>query len=363
MAGTRLAAPLLALSEGYGAISIGVLVALFAVTQIFLAIPAGRAIGRHGLPGPVTCSALGSSIGIGLAAIWPTYPMLCIAALVSGGAVGTSVMALQHHVARVAKTAPELKQAFAWISIAPSVSIFLGPIIAGLLIDLTGYRVAFAALALMPVGTWLFIRKVPRFPRAEVLGHDNSSAWSLWRDADFRRLFLLNWFMTASWDLHAFMVPLLGHERGLSASSIGTILGTFALAATISRVAMPMIARLMREWMLISVALAVTGVLFGIYPFAYSILAMCLCSLVLGFVLGGIQPTVMIILHHITPAHQHSHALAMRLMTTNASGVAMPMIFGAAGGLIGISGVFWIVAVIVGLGSSAGYSLKDAAPK
>ena len=42
MAGTRLAAPLLALREGYSAAAVGVLLALFALTQVFLALPAGR---------------------------------------------------------------------------------------------------------------------------------------------------------------------------------------------------------------------------------------------------------------------------------------------------------------------------------
>ena len=35
--------------------------------------------------------------------------------------------------------------------------------------------------------------------------------------------------------MHAFAVPLLGHERGLSAAVIGTIFGAFAIAATVIR--------------------------------------------------------------------------------------------------------------------------------
>ncbi|MET0541350.1 MAG: MFS transporter, partial [Variovorax sp.] len=42
MTGTRLAAPLLALQQGYSAAAVGVLLALFALTQVFLALPAGR---------------------------------------------------------------------------------------------------------------------------------------------------------------------------------------------------------------------------------------------------------------------------------------------------------------------------------
>ena len=41
MAGMRMAAPLLALREGYSEAAVGVLLALFALTQVFLALPAG----------------------------------------------------------------------------------------------------------------------------------------------------------------------------------------------------------------------------------------------------------------------------------------------------------------------------------
>jgi hypothetical protein len=49
MAGMRMAAPLLALQQGYSAAAVGVLLALFALTQVFLALPAG------GLPTAMAC--------------------------------------------------------------------------------------------------------------------------------------------------------------------------------------------------------------------------------------------------------------------------------------------------------------------
>ena len=42
MAGMRMAAPLLALREGQSEAAVGFLLALFALTQVFLALPAGR---------------------------------------------------------------------------------------------------------------------------------------------------------------------------------------------------------------------------------------------------------------------------------------------------------------------------------
>ncbi|MDB5846123.1 MAG: transporter, partial [Polaromonas sp.] len=58
MAGTRMSAPLLALREGYSPAAVGVLLALFALTQVFLALPAGRFADRHGLRRPVSYGVL-----------------------------------------------------------------------------------------------------------------------------------------------------------------------------------------------------------------------------------------------------------------------------------------------------------------
>ena len=63
MTGTRLAAPLLALQQGYSAAAVGVLLALFALTQVFLALPAGRFADRHGLRRPMALSVIAASLG------------------------------------------------------------------------------------------------------------------------------------------------------------------------------------------------------------------------------------------------------------------------------------------------------------
>ena len=53
MAGTRMAAPLEALRQGYGTFAAGVLLALFALAPVALALPAGRLADRHGYHRPM----------------------------------------------------------------------------------------------------------------------------------------------------------------------------------------------------------------------------------------------------------------------------------------------------------------------
>jgi MFS family permease len=369
MAGTRLAAPLLALREGYGAMPVGFLLSLFALTQVFLALPAGRYADRHGLRRPVIYAVVAAIAGAALSAVWPSYGVLCFAALTTGGATGVASIVLQRHVGRVAAGATQLKQVFSWLAIGPAFSNFFGPFVAGLLIDhagaapgdLFGYRVAFGLMATLPLITWFLVRRAEELPPIpEVPGVARPRVWDLLEEPMLRRLLLVNWALSSCWDVHTFVVPILGHERGLSASVIGTILGAFAIAAAVVRVLMPILAERLREWAVITGAMVATAVLFAVYPLLPTAWTMGLVSVLLGLALGSVQPMVMSTLHQITPEHRHGEALGLRLMSINASSVAMPMLFGALSSLIGVAGLFWIVGAAVGGASRTAWLLKPA---
>ncbi|MDA7414796.1 MFS transporter [Xenophilus arseniciresistens] len=371
MAGLRLAAPLLALQQGYSAMAVGVLIALFALTQVFLALPAGRFADRHGLRRPLALSATAATLGAALAGVFPVFPVLCLAALLTGGATGATVIALQRHVGRAATDSSQLKRVFSWLAIAPAVANFLGPFGAGLLIDhastlvggapadLLSYRLCFAVLALLPLLCWALVRGAPEeAPSAPPAGAAPTRAWDLLRDPMFRRLLFVNWLQSSSWDVHAFVLPVLGHDRGLSAAVIGTILGAFAIAAAAIRIVLPVLASRTSERVVILSSTLATVAVFVAYPLLYSPWLMGLCSVVLGFALGSVQPMIMSLLHQITPHHRHGEALGLRLMTINASSVAMPLLFGSLGALIGIGGVFWVIGATVLAGSRMVWGLR-----
>jgi len=359
MAGVRMAAPLLALRAGYSEAAVGVLLALFALTQVFLALPAGRFADRHGLERPVGWSVLAASAGAGLAVAFPIFEVLCLAALLTGGATGAASIALQRHVGRAAGGATQLKQVFSWLAIGPAMSNFLGPFAAGLVIDHAGFRMAFLLMAVLPLVTWFWVRAARELPPVEVpAGQRTTAAWDLVREAPFRRLLLVNWLLSSCWDVHTFVVPVLGHERGFSASVIGSILGAFAIAAAAIRVVLPLVAARLQEWAVIAAAMGATAILFAIYPLLASALAMGVCSVLLGVALGTVQPMIMSMLHQITPEHRHGEAVALRVMAINASSVTMPMLFGAAGALVGVSAVFWTVGAMVGLGTRLAVRLR-----
>ncbi len=371
MAGTRMAAPLLALREGYSPAAVGVLLALFAITQIFLALPSGRYADRHGLKRPVGFGVIAAVIGAGAAVAFPVFPVLCLAALLTGGATGSSVIALQRHVGRAANGPLELRKVFGWLSIGPALANFIGPFSAGLLIDhfgptpgsLPGYRAAFLVLALLPLLGWWLLRGVQELP--PIIAAPGSlvpKAWDLMSSPDFRRLMLVNWLLSSCWDVHTFVVPVLGFERGIPASVIGTILGAFAIAAASVRVMLPLIANRTREWALLCTAMLITALLFGLYPLMSNAWGMGICSVLLGLALGLVQPMVMSLLHQLTPDERHGEALGLRMMAINASSVVMPVLFGTAGAVIGIAGVFWFAGAAVGIGVPTAWRLRKCLP-
>lgn len=367
MAGMRMAAPLLALRQGHSAAVVGVLLALFSLTQVFLALPAGRFADRHGLKRPMRWSVGIACAGAALAVAFPVFPVLCLTALTTGGAAGAASIALQRHVGRAATNPTQLKQVFSWLSIGPAVSNFIGPFSAGLLIDhggatagaLIGYQAAFALLAVLPLAAWFWVRHVqelpPVLPSADAA---KQRAWDLLREPMMRRLMVVSWLLSSCWDVHTFVVPVLGHERGMSATVIGTILGAFAVAAVVIRMLLPLLAAHLKEWAVMSSAMGLSAVIFGVYPLMDSALAMGVCSVLLGLALGSVQPMVMSTLHQITPHHRQGEALGLRLMLGNACSVLMPLLFGTAGALVGVASIFWTVGLLVGAGMPVARGLR-----
>jgi len=367
MAGARMAIPLLALKQGFSPVAVGALLALFALSPMFLALPAGRYSDRRGLQKLTRMSVVLAASGIFLSAVWPIFSVMCLSALAVGGATGMVLIALQRHVGRMAKDPAELKVAFSWLSLGPAVSNFVGPVAAGLLIDfagpsagdVSGFRWAFLLMAVFPVFTWFWVRQVPELPLSpELPNAQPRRALDLLAEPMMRRLLSVNWLLSSCWDVHTFLVPVLGHERGYSASVVGSILGAFALASAFIRICLPFISRHVKEHQIITFAMASTGVIFAFYPLMPTPWAMGACSVMLGLVLGTVQPMIMSTLHQITPAHRQGEALGLRLMSINASSVFMPMVFGAVGAIAGVAPVFWVVGAAVGAGSRAAWFLR-----
>lgn len=230
-----------------------------------------------------------------------------------------------------------------------------------MLIDRAGFRAAFAVLAALPLLSLWVAALVPHETPANSAQTERRPAWDLLATPALRRLLLVNWFMSASWDVHSFLVPVLGHERGFSASAIGSVLGVFALAVTSVRLVLPVLAHRLGETEVLRGAMMLVAAVFTVYPWASTVWWMSACAICLGCALGCSQPMIMTTLHQITPSTRHGEAIALRSMAINGSSVLMPIGFGALGAVIGASGVFWLMAGLVSFGSVIARKLDPAA--
>jgi predicted MFS family arabinose efflux permease len=286
--------------------------------------------------------------------------------LFSGAGANFGLIVIQRTAGRSARSArpgehdsTELKRIFSWLGLAPSVANVLGPLAAGLLVDASGYGAAFAMLAALPLGALWWSGRVPREQMpSPAAAKARAAAQPMWRSAielagtpGMRRLLLVNWLLSASWDVHAFLVPLLGHGRGLSASAIGAILGVFGLAVSAVRLLIPLLAHRLREAQVLSVSMAIVAAVFAVYPFAGTAWTMALCAAALGLALGAVQPMIMTTLHQLAPAQRQGEAIALRSITINLSSTVMPLAFGVVGATLGAAGLFWVMGALVAAGA------------
>lgn len=358
MAGVRVAGPLLALHSGQPTWAVGVLLGLFAAAPVVSSLYAGRMADRHGYHRPVHL-AVGMTVLGGLVAVASTwlvawqFGLLCLAACLCGVGTSFGLIAIQRSAGRLAEgDRAGLTRVFSWLGLAPALSNVVGPVVAGTLIDAVGFRGAFVALTLLPLATFWWSRQVPvEVNTADVTVGRKRASWELLTLPGMQRLLLVNFLMSSSWDLHSFLVPVIGHERGFSASAIGLILGAFAAAVAGVRVLIPFLSHRLREHQVLVGAMLLTTLVFGIYPWVHSAWLMAICATSLGLALGAVNPMIMTTLHHLTPSDRHGEAIALRSMTINASSALMPLLFGAVGAAIGASTLFWLMGAAVGAGS------------
>lgn len=363
MAGLRMAAPLQALREGQTPFAVGLLFAFFAAAPVLTAMAAGRITDRHGYHRPVGI-AVALAAGGAMLAVVSTFvegpahfALLCVAAMATGTGANTGMIAIQRTAGVTARDATERIRVFSWLGVAPAFSNVLGPVAAGLMIDAGGFRSAYLLLvALTGLTAWTSLQ-VPRVvPAGEAArGPTPSHALQLLKVPGMSRLLLANWLMSACWDAHSFLVPVIGHERGFSATTIGFILGAFTLSVSGIRLVIPLVAHRLDDTRVLRWSMWGTGLILAVYPLAHTSWLMGLCAVLLGVTLGSSQPMVMTALHHLTPEDRHGQALALRSMAINLSSTVMPLSFGLAGAAVGAAGVFWACGAMV---TAGGWSVR-----
>ena len=350
MAATRVAASLAVLKQGHPDWVVGALLSLYAVAPIVLSLWAGRLADRFGFHRPVRWAVGMALVGAVLPVLTQHLAALAVSGLFTGGAVSVAAVAIQREAGLMARDASDLKRVFSWVALGPALSNTLAPVITGLLIDHFGFRAAFAFGALLPL---LAVAAASRVPRKPPLAHGEvhqaapGHAFELLRMPLLRNLLLVNVAMAAAWDAHSFTVPVVGHARGLSASAIGLVLGSFAVAATTVRLAILAWAERIDERRALLAAMTLASAVLLAYAWLPGAAGMMLGSALLGVALGSVQPMILSTLHQAAPPDRQGQALALRMVFTNVATIAMPLGFGLLALASTSAAPMWLMAALL----------------
>jgi MFS family permease len=284
--------------------------------------------------------------GAALPALWPGLPALYVAATLIGASFMTFQVATQYATGEL--SGPDARaEGYSLLALGYSLSSFAGPLVTGFVIDHWGFRSAYALLVVFPLVPIVALAAgrvgLPRASRGRESAGPGGGVLSLLMHAKLRRVFALNVLFALAWDLHTIFVPVYGASTGLSASQVGMVLSSFALATFSVRLAMPLIARRFGEYEVLTAALFVAAVAYCGFPFTTGAATMMALSFALGLGLGSGQPMVMSLLYTHAPPGRMGEAAGVRMSVVQSMAVAVPLVFGALGATVGLTPVFWAV--------------------
>jgi predicted MFS family arabinose efflux permease len=347
--GARMTTTLFALELGASEATVGVLMSLFALLPMLLSVAAGRLIDRVGPRRPLAVSFAVLAVATALPFAFPRLETLYFSTTL----LGVSFMYVHIAMNSVfgAHGSPEQRALnFSWLALGFAISNSIGPLVAGTAIDGFGHARAFLVLSLFPVlGLILLWRRKRPLPRPEQVPlARRAGVLDLLRIPGLRHTFWVSLLLASGWDLFTFLIPLYGARLGLSAAAIGVILSTFALATLTVRVAMPVLIKKLRQWVIIFAALGISGTCYLLFPFAQAVPPLMALSFVLGLGLGSAQPVIMSLLYAASPPGRQGEAVGVRTSLLNGSHTLIPLASGAASSALGsMAPVFWVLAAFL----------------
>ncbi len=267
----RVVLTLYALELGAPASSVGVLGGMFYLFPLLLSWPIGALSDRIG---PRRLLLLGAVAGTG-ALVLPYY-VREIGAFYSAAALCGLSIAFYHvtlqNLVGVLSRPQERARNFSNFSLVGATTSFVGPLVAGFSIDHYGH--AFASLVIVAISATAFVAlplgwralPAPRATPATAAPPANLPA-----DPGIWRMIAASALVQLGTDLFQFYVPIYGHEIGLSASAIGSVLASFAAAAFVVRIFLPRLIRQAQPNRLLMYAFYAGALGFLIVPFFHQV--------------------------------------------------------------------------------------------
>lgn len=345
----RVLMTLYALHLGASATAVGVIGGLLFLFPVLLSWVVGGLADRKAARKLLLFAAACAAVSLLLMYFFPSLPVFYAAAALNGLALSFFHVTLQNLVGNLSKPEQRARN-FANFSMIGAATSFFGPLIAGLSIDHLGYGWAClvtAALSLVVIVLLLTLGRSLPPARGRIKGTATPRSWL---DRSVVLMLITGGLVQLGYDLFQFYVPIHGHAIGLSASAIGGVLATLAIAAFIVRNFLARLAeRYPGEKLLLWVFL-VGAVGFALVPFSTNAWVLGAVAFLFGLGMGIGIPLTVILMFANSAEGRSGQTLGLRLTVNNAVRMSGPMAFGALGAVLGVSGVFWVLAGVMVMG-------------
>ena len=352
--GSRVLMTLFAVELGAGPFETGMLFALYGLFPFLLAISAGRIADRLGNHVLMYAGFAGFASTLPLPALFPSLPMLFVAAPLVGFTSMLFIVATQNLVGVLSRPGTRTKN-YSYYSLGDATGNVAGPVLVGFTIDGYSHAVSYYVLAAIAAACLVLFHfgrnEIPVRAGGDAAPKRGGSA-DLLRLPALRNALLTNGIVMTGIDLYIIYLPLYASGIGLSASAIGLIVGAFGAAGFVVRILIPPVTGRWGERAMIAAALALSCVAFIAIPLTENPWLLGAASFVAGLGLGCGQPLSMILSFNAAPQGRSAEAIAMRLAVSYGAHVMIPPVFGALGTALGLAPVFWTCAMLMGGGAA-----------
>jgi MFS family permease len=341
--GAKVAIPLHALQLGVAPFTVGVIMAACALCPMLIALYVGRLVDRLGGRVPMLIGTIGVAVAVLIPFVFEGIIALCAMAILIGPAFQFFFVPTQGITGALGGPEDRARN-YSLLALGFSIASFVGPLVAGYSIDYLGYKTAYLVLAVGPACAALLLwRKGDLLPKAAMPKGDKKekgSAFGLLRDTKMRDAIVASSLISVGWDLYQFYFPIYGHSIGLSPSTIGTIISTFALAVFSIRLGLARLARKYTEFELLLYGIGFAGVALLLFPLFRDPYLLALASFVLGLGCGVGQPMSMSLIYALSPPGRASEGAGLRVMFNHGTHLIVPLAFGGIGSALGFGPVF-----------------------
>lgn len=338
--------PLWALTRGFDAQALGVLVAVGSVAPLLLAPAVGALCDRYGDRQVLLAAAAGTCLSALAYAPAPGFAAACVVQLLGGFTRSTSWAAAQTYAVRRVPEA-QRTQVMGRFSFAGSVGMLTAPVMAGWLIGLGGIDAGFWLLAAWGGGLFVVALVMPRSRGAparvspwRVASSAYRGMWPLLARPALAVIMALTLLRLAAASVNASFYPVYLTQVGLSTATIGMMFALINGSVSLGSLAAGAVSRRRGTEALLLGSIAMSTVSICAVPLTDSPVLIGLLSALHGAGLGLSLPTLLAAIGTATPAHERGQVIGLRTVFNRLGYLVVPVLLGVLVARLPIAGAF-----------------------